>query len=93
MWVGVCVVVHVLLCVCVVLCVHVLFCVCVCVLLCACCFVCCARVQVTYGYTAAGFSGRMPCAEIADAIVFLGSGRASFITGQIIDVNGGKSAS
>jgi DNA polymerase zeta len=24
---------------------------------------------VTYGYTAAGFSGRMPCAEIADAIV------------------------
>jgi DNA polymerase zeta len=22
-----------------------------------------------YGYTAAGFSGRMPCAEIADAIV------------------------
>jgi NAD(P)-dependent dehydrogenase (short-subunit alcohol dehydrogenase family) len=31
--------------------------------------------------------------EIADAIVFLGSGKASFITGQIIDVNGGKSAS
>ena len=25
--------------------------------------------NVTYGYTAAGFSGRMPCAEIADAIV------------------------
>ena len=25
--------------------------------------------NVTYGYTAAGYSGRMPCAEIADAIV------------------------
>jgi len=25
--------------------------------------------NVTYGYTAAGFSGRMPCAEIADSIV------------------------
>ena len=25
--------------------------------------------NVTYGYTAAGFSGRMPCVEIADAIV------------------------
>lgn len=25
--------------------------------------------NVTYGYTAAGFSGRMPCAELADAIV------------------------
>jgi DNA polymerase elongation subunit (family B) len=25
--------------------------------------------NTTYGYTAAGFSGRMPCAEIADAIV------------------------
>jgi NAD(P)-dependent dehydrogenase (short-subunit alcohol dehydrogenase family) len=31
--------------------------------------------------------------EIADAIVFLGSSKASFISGQIIDVNGGKSAS
>jgi NAD(P)-dependent dehydrogenase (short-subunit alcohol dehydrogenase family) len=31
--------------------------------------------------------------EIADAIVFLGSGKASFITGQIINVNGGKTAS
>jgi NAD(P)-dependent dehydrogenase (short-subunit alcohol dehydrogenase family) len=31
--------------------------------------------------------------EIADAIVFLGSDRASFITGQIINVNGGKTAS
>jgi NAD(P)-dependent dehydrogenase (short-subunit alcohol dehydrogenase family) len=30
--------------------------------------------------------------EIADAIVFAGSGKASFITGQIIDVNGGKTA-
>ena len=28
--------------------------------------------NVTYGYTAAGFSGRMPCAEIADAIVQTG---------------------
>lgn len=25
--------------------------------------------NVTYGYTAAGFSGRMPCAQVADAIV------------------------
>jgi NAD(P)-dependent dehydrogenase (short-subunit alcohol dehydrogenase family) len=31
--------------------------------------------------------------EIADAIVFLASAHASFITGQIIDVNGGKTAS
>jgi NAD(P)-dependent dehydrogenase (short-subunit alcohol dehydrogenase family) len=30
--------------------------------------------------------------EIADAIVFLASNRASFLTGQIIDVNGGKTA-
>ncbi|EEY64210.1 DNA polymerase zeta catalytic subunit, putative [Phytophthora infestans T30-4] len=27
--------------------------------------------NVTYGYTAAGFSGRMPCAQLADAIVQL----------------------
>jgi NAD(P)-dependent dehydrogenase (short-subunit alcohol dehydrogenase family) len=31
--------------------------------------------------------------EIADAIVFLASSKASFITGQIIRVNGGKTAS
>jgi NAD(P)-dependent dehydrogenase (short-subunit alcohol dehydrogenase family) len=31
--------------------------------------------------------------EIADAVLFLASDKASFITGQIIDVNGGKSAS
>jgi NAD(P)-dependent dehydrogenase (short-subunit alcohol dehydrogenase family) len=31
-------------------------------------------------------------AEIADAIVFLTSAQAGFITGQIIDVNGGKTA-
>jgi NAD(P)-dependent dehydrogenase (short-subunit alcohol dehydrogenase family) len=31
--------------------------------------------------------------EIADAIVFLGSDKAGFITGQIINVNGGKTAS
>ena len=30
--------------------------------------------------------------EIADAIVFLASAKASFISGQIIDVNGGKTA-
>jgi NAD(P)-dependent dehydrogenase (short-subunit alcohol dehydrogenase family) len=30
--------------------------------------------------------------EVADAIVFLGSEKASFITGQIIRVNGGKTA-
>jgi DNA polymerase zeta len=28
--------------------------------------------NVTYGYTAAGFSGRMPCADLADAIVSTG---------------------
>lgn len=28
--------------------------------------------NVTYGYTAAGFSGRMPCADLADAIVSAG---------------------
>jgi NAD(P)-dependent dehydrogenase (short-subunit alcohol dehydrogenase family) len=32
-------------------------------------------------------------AEIADTIVFLSSSKASFITGQIISVNGGKTAS
>jgi len=31
--------------------------------------------------------------EIAEAILFVASDKASFITGQIIDVNGGKSAS
>ena len=31
--------------------------------------------------------------EIAEAIAFLGSDKASFITGQIIRVNGGKTAS
>jgi NAD(P)-dependent dehydrogenase (short-subunit alcohol dehydrogenase family) len=31
--------------------------------------------------------------EIADAIVFVASGKASFISGQVIAVNGGKTAS
>jgi NAD(P)-dependent dehydrogenase (short-subunit alcohol dehydrogenase family) len=31
--------------------------------------------------------------EIADAIVFVASAKASFITGQVIAVNGGKTAS
>jgi NAD(P)-dependent dehydrogenase (short-subunit alcohol dehydrogenase family) len=31
--------------------------------------------------------------EIADAVTFLASGKASFITGQIVRVNGGKTAS
>ena len=30
--------------------------------------------------------------EIADAIVFLASNKASFITGQIVRINGGKTA-
>jgi DNA polymerase elongation subunit (family B) len=33
--------------------------------------------NVTYGYTAASFSGRMPCAELADAIVQVTGGSAS----------------
>ena len=28
--------------------------------------------NVTYGYTGAGFSGRMPCSEVADSVVALG---------------------
>lgn len=28
--------------------------------------------NVTYGYTGAGFSGRMPCSELADSVVSLG---------------------
>src|SRR6202453_1122294 len=34
-----------------------------------------------------------PPEEIADAVVFVASAKASFITGQIINVNGGKTAS
>jgi NAD(P)-dependent dehydrogenase (short-subunit alcohol dehydrogenase family) len=36
--------------------------------------------------------GALP-AEIADAIVFVASGKAAYITGQVIRVNGGKTAS
>jgi NAD(P)-dependent dehydrogenase (short-subunit alcohol dehydrogenase family) len=49
--------------------------------------------------TAAGLVAGVPLkragspAEIADAIVFVASRKASFITGQIISVNGGKTAS
>jgi len=32
-------------------------------------------------------------AEVADTVVFVGSGKATYITGQIIRVNGGKTAS
>jgi NAD(P)-dependent dehydrogenase (short-subunit alcohol dehydrogenase family) len=31
--------------------------------------------------------------QLADAILFLGSDKASFVTGQIISVNGGRKAS
>ena len=47
----------------------------------------------------AAFSATIPlkragtAEEVADAIQFLGSSRAAFITGQIIRVNGGKTAS
>jgi NAD(P)-dependent dehydrogenase (short-subunit alcohol dehydrogenase family) len=47
----------------------------------------------------AGLAGAVPMnrlgapEEIAEAILFVASDKASFITGQIIDVNGGKSAS
>lgn len=37
--------------------------------------------NVSYGYTSASFSGRMPCAELADAIVQVRSGIA---TGQVV---------
>ena len=30
------------------------------------------QANVTYGYTAANWSGRMPCEEVADAIVSMG---------------------
>ena len=30
--------------------------------------------------------------EVADAILFVASGQASFITGQVLHVNGGKTA-
>jgi hypothetical protein len=33
---------------------------------------CCVTQNVTYGYTGASFSGRMPCVEIADDIVQTG---------------------
>jgi NAD(P)-dependent dehydrogenase (short-subunit alcohol dehydrogenase family) len=36
--------------------------------------------------------GALP-AEIADAVVFVASGKAAYITGQVIRVNGGKTAS
>jgi NAD(P)-dependent dehydrogenase (short-subunit alcohol dehydrogenase family) len=47
----------------------------------------------------AGFFAAVPLkrgatpAEIADAVVFVASGKAAYITGQIIRVNGGKTAS
>lgn len=41
--------------------------------------------NVTYGYTAAGFSGRMPCAELADSIVQCGR---STLEKAISHVNG-----
>ena len=36
--------------------------------------------------------GALPT-EIADAVVFVASGKAAYITGQVIRVNGGKTAS
>ena len=45
-------------------------------------------------YVRGGFPmGRLGTAEeVADAIVFLASDKASFITGQIVRINGGKTA-
>jgi DNA polymerase zeta len=39
--------------------------------------------NVTYGYTSASFSGRMPCAEIADSIVQTGRETLEKVRGQI----------
>jgi len=32
-----------------------------------------------------------PCPQLANAIVFIASGEASFITGHVLNVDGGKS--
>ena len=44
--------------------------------------------NVTYGYTSAGFSGRMPCAEIADSIVETGR-QCLMETIRVIEGGGG----
>lgn len=48
--------------------------------------------NVTYGYTAANFSGRMPCVEIADAIVSKGRETLEeairIVNEEIIDIQG-----
>ena len=44
-------------------------------------------------YSAVPLKRGASSAEIADAIVFVASGKAAYITGQIIRVNGGKTAS
>lgn len=38
--------------------------------------------NVTYGYAAANFSGRMPCVEVADAIVGKVRFKSTFETNQ-----------
>ena len=40
--------------------------------------------NVTYGYTAAGFSGRMPMAELADSIVQVPDARASLLFDEAV---------
>ena len=44
-------------------------------------------------YSAVPLKRGASSAEIADAIVFVASGKAAYITGQVIRVNGGKTAS
>ncbi|KAH9259415.1 hypothetical protein BASA81_002458 [Batrachochytrium salamandrivorans] len=45
--------------------------------------------NLTYGYTAASFSGRMPCVEVAETIVETGRAALEFAVGQVSSQNNG----